>query len=142
MLGPLLFIIYINDIDNWAQLITIILKFADDTKSGNIMRNEIDRANLQQCVTGLETWVKDWGMVFNAKKCKVLHIGRNNPGHNYYMQGEEIQSVTSEKDIGVIISETLKPSDHCKTSAQTARAVLNQILRSFLYRDKNTFKKL
>ena len=67
-------------------------------------------------------------MIFNAKKCKVLHIWQNNPGHNYYMQGEEIQSVTSEKDIGVTISETLKPSEHCKTSVQTARAVLNQIL--------------
>ena len=37
-------------------------------------------------------------MVFNTKKCKVLHIGYNNVNHVYSMNGEDLQSVTKETD--------------------------------------------
>ena len=139
VLGPLLFIIFINDIDYCATLITLLLKFADNTKFGNIIRKVSDNYELQECVNKLSAWAKEWGMCFNAKKCKVLHVGRSNPGHTYTMDGVNLLNVNSEKDIGVTVTDTLKPSDHCKNSAQTARAVLNQLLRSFLYRDKFIF---
>ena len=47
-------------------------------------------------------------MEFNSLKCKVLHIGRNNPEHDYYMRGVKLQDVDCEKDIGVHITKTLK----------------------------------
>ena len=58
------------------------------------------------------------------------------------MRGVKLQDVDSEKDIGVHITKSLKPSEHCRISAQTAKGVLSQILRSFLYRDKVVFKNL
>ena len=142
VLGPLLFIIFINDIDMCATLIELLSKFADDTKSGNRCDTQDDRDKLQACIDNLAVWAETWGMEFNSMKCKVLHIGRNNPENDYYMRGVKLQDVDSEKDIGVHITKSLKPSEHCRISAQTAKGVLNQILRSFLYRDKVVFKNL
>ena len=142
VLGPLLFIIFINDIDLCATLIAILSKFADDTKSGNNSDNIIDRENLQKCIDNLSGWANTWGMEFNSSKCKVLHFGRNNIEHQYTMNGTNLQQVSMEKDIGVHITNNLKPSEHCKVISQTAKGVLGQLLRSFMYRDKVVFKNL
>ena len=70
-----------------------------------------------------------------CKKCKVLHVGRNNKKFEYFMNGEKLDSVDSERDIGVIVDKSLKPS-------LQASGVLTQITRALLYRDRNTFLKL
>ena len=56
MLGPLLFIIFINNIDNCSDLIVVLLKFADDTKIGNGVRTLEQRENLQICLNKLTEW--------------------------------------------------------------------------------------
>ncbi len=58
------------------------------------------------------------------------------------MRGEALQVVEEEKDVGVIVHKSLKPSNNCKKAANTAKAVLRQIARSFHFRDKSIFKKL
>lgn len=58
-----------------AQLITIIRKFADDTKLGQVIRSQADRDLLQQCLDKMTAWAKEWGMAFNISKCKVVHLG-------------------------------------------------------------------
>ena len=55
-------------------------------------------------------------MVFNVKKCKVLHIGDNNACHSYRMNGE--QSVPEETDLGIIVSNDLKPSKQCVSAVK------------------------
>ena len=69
-------------------------------------------------------WAEDWGMKFNVDKCKIIHVGRNNPQYEYFMAGKKLQVVEEEKDIGVLIHNCLKPSKHCKKVADTANAVL------------------
>jgi hypothetical protein len=81
-------------------------------------------------------------MSFNTKKCKVMHFGRRNPQYDYEMNGERLEKVEEERDIGVTVQKSLKPSAQCAKAAGTARAVLGQISRSFHYRDKKTFVKL
>ena len=76
----------------------------------------------------MDTWSKTWSMKFDVAKCKVMHIGRHNPRHQYTMSGEPLQSVSAEKDIGVQVSENLKPGEQCKQAAKTARNVLYQLL--------------
>ena len=49
-------------------------------------------------------------MEFNITKCKVLHVGKNNPLYPYTMNDQELKSVDNEKDIGVIVDKTLKPT--------------------------------
>ena len=70
MLGPVLFLIFINDLD--SALISSILKFADDTKLFGIV-NE-DRAAIQRDLTCLVEWSEKWLMPFNTDKCVVLHL--------------------------------------------------------------------
>ena len=142
VLGPLLFLIYINDIDLAATLIDRIIKFADDTKIGNKANNDDDFNNMQETINKLATWADTWGMAFNATKCHVLHMGHNNPRRTYSMNGTSLPTSATEKDVGVIVSDNLKPSKHCAEAARKARGVLWQISKSFHYRDKHVFVNL
>ena len=83
ILGPILFAIYINDLeDKFEDIVTIIKKFADDTKLAHKVNSEADREILQTCLNQLWSWANEWGMAFNIQKCHVLHLGRNNAHFN------------------------------------------------------------
>ena len=142
ILGPILFLIFINCLDDQATLISIIRKFADDTKLGNKIVNDSDRQDLQNCLDSLFNWTVDWGMEFNVNKCSVIHFGRQNPRHEYSMNNVQLRQTESERDIGVIISSNLKPALHCSDIARKANFALNQILKCFHYRDKYVFLNL
>ena len=81
-------------------------------------------------------------MEFNVNKCKILHVGENNPNYDYYMNSQKLQSTESEKDIGVHIDSSLKPSIQCREAAKNANFILMQISRCFHYRDKEVFLNL
>jgi hypothetical protein len=66
VLGPLLFVIFINDMDAVVQQINILRKFADDTKLGKTVVTETDRDELQEALNQLCTWADTWGMQFNV----------------------------------------------------------------------------
>jgi hypothetical protein len=142
VLGPLLFLLFINDLDQAVSLSELLYKFADDTKLASLIKNEEDRQRLQASLNGLVQWSEKWGMSFNVKKCKVMHLGRNNPKAAYTMCGSVLEVTREEKDIGVIISDNLKPAAQCAKAARTAQTVLGQITRAFKYRDKSVFLQL
>ena len=142
MLGPLAFIIYINDIDATVATIDMILKFADDTKLGNRAMNQEDRDNLQVCLNNLVDWADLWGMEFNINKCKVMHLGRQNINHTYYMNNVPLSTTNEERDVGIIVHNSLKPNRQCTEAAKRANIVLGQITRSFMYRDRFVFLRL
>ena len=83
-----------------------------------------------------------WCMEFNVKKCKVMHIGRGNPMYQYSMKGTPLQVCEGERDIGVQISNTLKPATQCAEATCRANAILTQIFRAFMYRDRRVFVQL
>ena len=70
VLGPLLFLIYINDFDNKTSN---ILKFADDTKVLRRVNNDGDKQHLQNDLDRLMKWSEKWQMLFNSGKCKCQH---------------------------------------------------------------------
>ena len=142
VLGPILFIIYINDIDFLCAHISVLKKFADDTKLAQKMLNESDKNILQNCLNKLCDWAETWGMMFNVDKCKVMHIGNRNPCYTYTMNNQTLSEIDEEKDIGVTMHANLKPSVHCNQSAQKANGILSLISKAFHYRDKVTFINL
>jgi len=76
VLGPLLFIIFVNDLDD--GVISKLLKFADDVKLIGPVASERDVDSLRADLQLLVEWSADWQMLFNVEKCKVLHVGYNN----------------------------------------------------------------
>ena len=142
VLGPPLFDIFIDDLDECAAELSLLLKFADDTKGFQEIQGPEDRAKLQMALDKLVQWADKWGMQFNVPKCKIMHVGKNNPAYEYTMKDEKMTVVEEEKDIGILIQKNLKPSKQCKKASDIAAAVLTQLTRNFHYRDKNTFKKL
>ena len=78
-------------------------------------------------------------MKFNVGKCKIMHLGKNNPNHQYTMNNIPMISSTDEKDVGVLLTDNLKPSKHCAQVAQNANQVLGQMTRAFHFRDSFTF---
>jgi hypothetical protein len=142
VLGPLLFLIFIDDIDEYATLIEILRKFADDTKLGHPVRNDRDREMLQAQLDSIFNWSQTWGMTFNIDKCKVMHVGRTNQNYEYTMNGQKLQETEYERDVGVMFDNSMKPGMHCRNAARTARAILKQIGQAFHYRDRYTFLNL
>ena len=72
VLGPLLFLIYINDIE--SQITSSIHLFADDSAPYRPVYSESDSLSLQEDIFKLQKWANTWQMAFNVNKCKLLRI--------------------------------------------------------------------
>ena len=147
VLGPLLFIIYINDMPNLLNHICKL--FADDSKLIGIIRNTQDSNILQSDIEKLVQWADDWSMQFNEEKCKVMYIGNTKRlKHPYTMKSSTklerhtLQETTVEKDLGVYISNNLKWKNQVDHSVQKANAVLGALKRTFSCWTKDSLKML
>ena len=129
VLGPLLFLIYINDIDEGLH--GVVSKFADDTKLGGIANTEEQGKLLQNDINKLKGWSEKWQMGFNADKCKVIRFGNKNPEWNYNLNGESLEWVEEEKDLGVLVHKSLKNSGQAQEAAKRANRMLGMIFRNF-----------
>ena len=142
MLGPILFVIYINDLpDNVRNVCKL---FADDTKVASVVDDVETASTLQNDVNILYNWSKQWLMEFNEEKCVVVHYGPENPKCEYFLgeNGHKLIESKQERDLGVIFSSELKNSAHIATATRKANHALGLIKRSFKTREKNTIKKL
>ena len=98
VLGPLLFLTFIKDIDEAAGTIDVIKKFADETKIGNVAETTEDRQKLQRAMDMLGQWAETWGMAFNTRKCKVMHMGGSNGKHQYVIGSQALEGTEEERD--------------------------------------------
>lgn len=140
VLGPLLFLIYINDIDKGIH--SKVLKFADDTKLYSVVANQSDVKRLKVDLINICNWSNEWLMLFNVEKCKVMHMGYNNTKMEYEMNGTIMNEVTEEKDLGIIIQNDLKCNKQCTKAVITANRILGMIKRSFSYLDRDIVLQL
>ena len=79
---------------------------------------------LQNNLNKLQSWSLLWQLPFNISKCRVLHLGRANPNHIYFMNSKALQNVNEEKDLGVIIDNQLKFHRHVSLVSSKARQLL------------------
>ena len=81
-------------------------------------------------------------MLFNTDKCKVMNLGNKNSCVKYELGGRELESISEEKDLGVLITKDLKISAQCSRAAKTANRVLGMIRRTFTCKDEQTIMQL
>ena len=141
ILGPILFTVFINDLPDCVQNICKV--FADDTK---IYGNPHKSDTLQEDLNKLQLWSETWNLYFNASKCKVLHIGKQNPEIDYTMKSNDedivISKCAEEKDLGVVFDKNLSFDNHIENAIKKANRVLSVIKRTFTYLDKEMFLNL
>ena len=106
--------------------------FADDTKISRRVSDEQDGLLLQQDLDYLMEWSKLWHLDFNINKCKVMRIGHQKK-NEYKLNGNVLQKVDEEKDLGIFVTSDLKQSVHCAKAAAKAMQVLGVIKRILLY---------
>ncbi|CAM5146598.1 unnamed protein product [Natator depressus] len=140
VLGPVLFNIFINDLDNGIE--STLIKFADDTKLGGVERALEDRIKIQNDLNKLEKWSEVDRMKFNKDKCKVLHLGRNNQLHTYKMGNDCLGKSTAKRDLGVIVDHKLDTSQQSNTVAKKANIVMGCISRSVVSKTREVILPL
>ena len=141
VLGPLLFVVFINDLPNGIE--NFIQIFADDTKLYGKAANHL---SLQNDVNLLSNWSDTWQLGFNADKCKVMHLSNKNPKVSYSIPSKNehvtITEVEEEKDLGVIFDTDMKFDRHINNVVSRANRILMIIRRTFKYLDEKTFVSL
>ena len=138
VLGFLLFLVMIYHEES------LIMLLADDTKKYQEIdtersKQEVNRAELQRRVDSIVSWAREWNMEINPGKLKIMHLGKNNPNLSYNVNGTEIKSVTTKKNIGFWINDDLSTSTHVHKARCKAIGEITRIRRNFSYIDKRAF---
>ena len=149
VLGPILFLIFINDLP--LEVVSPISLFADDSKIFTRIVSEKNtqkrpgvrgEVNLQQDLNRIREWASRWKMDFNVGKCKVMHLGSSNPRNKYTMGGTEVMVTTEERDLGVMFDESLEFDKHIREIVNKANRMLGLMRIGFNNLDKEVFMNL
>lgn len=145
VIGPLLFLILIGDIDK-DIFNSFLSSFADDTRIGRAVSTPADAKLLQDDLNHVFKWAEENNMLFNDKKFEIIRYGNNTnlkESTNYVSNtGTTIQPKDCTKDLGVIMSNTATFKDHIAKAIETARDLSSWILRSFKTRSKDLMLQL
>lgn len=139
VLGPLLFLLYINDLPD--NIDSTLYMYADDTKVYREIILPDDNRILQDDLNKMCKWSETWLLKFHPNKCNSIAIGNNEANHEYKLNidNHTIEQVTEIKDIGVIIDSELTFKLHIYKKIDTANSILGVIRRSYKYLDINIF---
>ena len=143
VLGPIMFLIYINDISN--ELESPIKLFADDIKVYRVLNNvEEDHRTLQNDLMKLETWSANWRLNFNTEKCEVMRITKktDHTRPSYTLTNKALNVVDETKDLGVNITSKLSWSLHVNQCVNKANRVLGFLKRTVGPKNHQLFSKL
>ena len=142
VLGPILFVIYINDLPEVIDKDSLAFLFADDTKLFREIKSEHDIKTLQNDINEVVKWSNIWLLKFHPDKCKHMGIAINKStqlAHHYNMDGHLLEKSKCEKDIGVYIDEKLNFKQHINNAVNKANRVLGVARRTFDTLDHSSF---
>jgi len=130
VLGPSLFLFYINDIP--ANTDSTVRLFADDTVAYMAITSTNDCQSLQSDLTKLEQWETRWKMQFHPDKCNVLSITRKKHPikYNYILHNQVLQHVTSVKYLGITFNSDLTFGEHITNITNKANSTIGFLRRN------------
>ena len=149
ILGPLLFVLFINDMHTYISNGTNILLYADDTKIWRRIVNYSDHIILQYDINSLLKWSHENKMIFHPQKCKVLPVTLEIRQHilpfdrfPYCLGDSCLDYVESQKDLGVFISTRLNWNEQTKTLAKKAKCMLGLLKRTCHFTDNISQRRI
>jgi len=142
VIGPILFVIYINDLPD--LIVSTIFLFADDSKIWRGIKDAKDIEILQADLQKMKEWSIKWLLEFHPDKLKHLHIARDNedPNYTYYIGEDKAKTTYMEKDLGVTVDAHLSFEDHMNKRVKTANSMMGMIRRGFQFLDRTMFLPL
>ena len=139
VLGPLLFLVYINDIVNIFDDAVVVKLFADDVKIYIVIDDLSDCFNLQNCLDKLLVWANIGQLNVSVPKCARLHVYNNTNRsdrscvHNfqYHLDSFNVPDVNSNTDLGLCVCHNVKFRTHINNIVLKAHHRASLILRCF-----------
>ena len=140
VLGPLLFVIFINDLPD--QVKSGIFLFANDTKIFRNMRYPEDQNIPQDDTDIMLKWADKWQLEFHSDKCVMSVNKKEETHHTYKMKDTEFKQVNQGKDIAVIVDDQLKFKYHMYEKIRKTNNIIGLIRRFFIHLDEEMLLKL
>ena len=144
VLGPILFLVMISDIDD-EVINSTVSSFADDTKVSHIIQLRQDCLDLQSSLETIYDWSNTNNLQFNELKFKAMRYGVNEDTMDYEYKtptGNTIPNENTVKDLGILQSNNLQFSEQIETIASKCRSLSGWILRTFITRETTSMLKL
>ena len=138
-LGPLLFVLFINDLVSYIQHCKILL-YADDVKIFAPVESVLDCSKIQKDLLQIQLWSDTNDLSLNLDKCKIISFFRNKNHYlryDYQITGKSIEHVSSIYDLGVIFDTKLNFNDHTNHITSRARSLIG-----FIFRNSRQFKNV
>lgn len=135
VLGPLMFLLYINDLPH--NIASECRLFADDALLYNVRSSA---GLLQEDLKKFDQWSLLWQLTFNTSKCSVLSIGETNSVQQYFLNNSKINNVNSHPYLGVELSSDLKWAKHITNMEAKANRLLGLLTRTLKTADTKTRK--
>ena len=139
IIGPILFVLFINDLAEGLSSNTDLALYADDTKIWRTIHSELDNEILQKDIDYLNNWATLNKMKFHPQKCKVISVASRPPPllgilpniQYFYSLGENLLDYADcERDLGIDINSKLNFSDHCERVLSKAKQQLGIVRRT------------
>jgi hypothetical protein len=131
ILGPILFLIYINDLPSEIQSSTKL--FADDTKIYRKLVDKVaDTSILQSDLDRMRNWTENWQLNFNFEKCEVMRITHSKDLSlpEYYLSDKKLEVTDKFKDLGIMMTHNLAWSSHVHNITSKANRMLGLVKRA------------
>jgi len=142
VLGPVLFLAYINDIKTGVR--SHMRLFADDSKVYRIIYDENDEKQRQSDLDTLQKWSENWQLRFHRDKCEVLRVthARDHTSYPYKLSGCTLQSVTATVDLGVSLTSNLSWNTQTQKVVNKASKNVGFLKRDVGPGNKEVFSRL
>ena len=145
VLGPILFVLYINDLPE--NIVSNVYLYADDTKVFKTITSPNDQHTLQNDLDYLTSWSSKWLLRFHPDKCNLMHVGKiiqQEYAYNLNIDNTayELGGTEEQKDIGIIIDSNLEFDKHINQKINKANSIMAVIRRSFTTLNQHNFVPL
>ena len=141
VLGPLLFLLYVNDITS-AVKNSYVKLYADDLSVFRVINNTCDAKLLQNDLEYIYQWANLWQLKINFDKCRCMHFGYSSIHNVYNINNVPIAVSVCERILGVYIDSSLSFSEHVFNIVKKARVTCNLIFNAFHFCDNQVLINL